>query len=298
MKKIQIKEILSSFTDIEFVGDENSFVSTPIVFNTNNVNPGALMWCNDRNIDQLPLMKQGTVICTSMQNFEKNNLCNYIVTKSPRLLFANILRIFFEQKRKSFISSNASIDVNSHIGKNFDIGDFSVIQKNVKIGENVSIGCNTVILADTEIGDNVVIGSNCTIGGVGFGYEKDESGTYISMPHIGNVVIGDNVEIGNNTAIDKAVLGSTVLGDNVKVDNLVHIAHGVVIGRNSLIIANAMIAGSVLIGENVWVAPSSSIINKVSVGDNATIGLGCVVLRNVNENDVVVGNPGKRLNKD
>lgn len=104
---------------------------------------------------------------------------------------------------------------------------------------------NTVILKDTIIEDNVVIGANNTIGGVGFGYEKDREGNFELIPHIGNVHIKRNVEIGNNTCIDRAVLGSTILEENVKVDNLVHIAHGVFVGRNSVVIANAMVAGSV-----------------------------------------------------
>ena len=117
------------------------------------------------------------------------------------------------------------------------------------------------------------------------------------IPHIGNVVLGNNVEIGNNSCIDRAVLGSTILHDNVKVDNLVHIAHGVVIGKNSLIIANAMVAGSATIGEHVWVAPSASILNKKSIANNAVIGMGAVVLKNVNEGETIIGNPGKPLNK-
>jgi UDP-3-O-[3-hydroxymyristoyl] glucosamine N-acyltransferase len=108
-------------------------------------------------------------------------------------------------------------------------------------------------------------------------------------------VIEDGVEIGNNTTIDRAVLGSTFIRKNSKIDNLVHIAHGVEIGENSLIIANAMVAGSTSIGRNVWVAPSASIINKISVGDNSIIGMGAVVVRSVSEGQTIVGNPGKDI---
>lgn len=110
-------------------------------------------------------------------------------------------------------------------------------------------------------------------------------------------MINDNVEIGNNTCVDKAVLGSTVLRENVKIDNLVHIAHGCDIGKNSLVIANSMIAGSVIIGENAWVAPSASILNKIKIGKNVVLGMGAVVIRNVEDNAVIIGNPGKTLNK-
>lgn len=130
---------------------------------------------------------------------------------------------------------------------------------------------------------------------MGFGYEKNEQGDYEVLPHIGNVIIKDNVEIGNNNCIDRAVLGSTILHKNVKVDNLVHIAHGVVIDENSLIIAHAMIGGSTEIGKNVWVSPGALIINKLKVEDNSLIGMGAVVVRKVDKNTVVAGNPAKYL---
>jgi UDP-3-O-[3-hydroxymyristoyl] glucosamine N-acyltransferase len=155
------------------------------------------------------------------------------------------------------------------------------------------IGHNNTIHKKTIIGNDVKIGSNNTIGGVGFGYEKNEFGKNEVLPHIGNVVIKNKVEVGNNTCIDKAVLGSTIICENVKIDNLVHIAHGVIIKDNSLIIANSMIGGSSIIGENVWVSPSVSIINKISVGDNSLVGMGAVVLKSLDQNTVSVGNPSK-----
>ena len=117
------------------------------------------------------------------------------------------------------------------------------------------------------------------------------------MPHIGNVHLKENVEIGNNVCIDRAVMGSTLLSENVKVDNLVHIAHGVQIGKNSLIIANSMIAGSVVIGDNVWVSPSASIRQKLIVENDALVGMGAVVVKNVTESSVVAGNPAKLFPK-
>jgi acetyltransferase-like isoleucine patch superfamily enzyme len=145
--------------------------------------------------------------------------------------------------------------------------------------------------------ENVRIGSNCTIGAVGFGYEMSEDGLYEVIPHIGNVVLERNVEIGNNVCIDRAVLGSTFLDANVKIDNLVHISHGVSIGKNSLVIAHAMIAGNVQVGEGVWIAPCSAIRQKQKIGDNALVGLGGVVVKDVEAGDTVAGVPARSLSK-
>ncbi len=140
-------------------------------------------------------------------------------------------------------------------------------------------------------------GSNCVIGSSGFGYERDENGIPVRMPHLGNVVIGENVEIGSNVCVDRAVIGSTVIGDNVKIDNLVHVAHGAKIGKNTLIVAGAVIGGSVDIGENCFIGMNASIKNKVKIGNNVTIGAGAVVLKDVPDGETWIGNPAKKLEK-
>ena len=228
-----------------------------------------------------------------------NLLFNVIVVENPRKAFANVLRAFFlEKKEYGKIYSSATIeDSVKYNSETINIGPNVVIEDDVLIGDFVCIGANSVIKKGTIISDFVTIGSNCTIGGVGFGYELNDDGIYELIPHLGNVVLKEKVEIGNNVCIDRAVLGSTILEKEVKVDNLVHISHGVFIDENSLIIAHAMIAGSVKIGKNTWVAPCSSIKQKVIVGDNVTIGLGSVVLKNVSNNQTVVGVPAKNIQK-
>ena len=108
-------------------------------------------------------------------------------------------------------------------------------------------------------------------------------------------MIEDRVEIHDNTCICRAVMGSTIIRENAKIDNLVHIAHGVEIGKNSLVIANAMIAGSAKIGENCWIAPSASILNQLEIGDDSIVGMGAVVLKSAPKNSKLVGNPSRNL---
>ena len=290
-----IKAILSTIEVVKYIGSTKVDINKVVELKNFKDDPYALTWCNDKNISNLTNIKRGTIICSpKIEEFGFNSGCNYIIVNNPRRVFRSvILNFFHKERKKNFISTSAIIDKSNKIGKNPFIGHNVVIEEDCVIGDNVSIDHNTVIYPNTIIEDNVKIGSNNTIGGVGFGYEKDDDNAFKLIPHIGNVVIKSNVEIGNNTCIDRAVLGSTIIHENVKIDNLVHIAHGVVVGKNSLVIANSMIAGSTTIGENVWVAPSTSIINGISVGDNSMIGMGSVVIKPIEMDVVVVGNPAK-----
>lgn len=292
---------------VRFLAIENSTSLVGSVVNMKQItdrsfNSTDLGWCSDKNISQLTEIESGFVIVGKHvleEAIEINPKLNYLPVEQPRAAFSAVLLEFFVPKA-SFgnIHNSAVIDTSVSLNKNeVNLGPNVVIEANCSIGNQVEIGANTVIKAGTIIEDHCKIGCNNTIGGVGFGYEPNENNQYELIPHIGNVHLAQYVEIGNNVCIDRAVLGSTYLAKHVKVDNLVHIAHGVQIGENSLIIANSMIAGSVEIGENVWVSPSSSIKQKLTVDNNALIGLGAVVIRNVGSNQIVIGNPAKPLEK-
>jgi UDP-3-O-[3-hydroxymyristoyl] glucosamine N-acyltransferase len=152
-----------------------------------------------------------------------------------------------------------------------------------------------VVGRDLVIHPSVRIGAGCSIGLHGFGYAKAPDGSWLRFPHVGRVVIEEGVEIGSNVCIDRGSLTDTRICSGVKIDNHVHIAHNVIIGRNTLVIAHAMIGGSVTIGESCWIAPGALIKNKVTIGDGATVGLGAVVLHDVDPGVTVVGNPAMPL---
>ena len=277
-------------------GDLTKIVKKPIQLKIDNEDENVLMWVSSKNTPVARSIKKGVVIC---EEFDSGILedTTYIFVDNPRMAFQKVLTKFFLKAAPKGISESALLHPSSLIGDNVYIGHNVVIEEDCIIENNVVIDHNTVIKHGTKIGENVKIGSNCVIAGVGFGYEKNEEGHYMFIPHLGNVEIGNYVEIGNNTCIDRAVLGSTFIGDYSKIDNLVHIAHGVQIGRNSLVIANAMVAGSVSIGENSWIAPSSSIMNQKKIGNNVTVGLSAVVTKDVDDGKTVIGSPAEEISE-
>ncbi len=229
-----------------------------------------------------------------------NNIA-FVVSDNPKMEIIDFCKSFLNFQKpiqESVIHKTACISENAIIGNHVIIEAFVVVEENVTIGNLCIIGANTVIKKNTVIADNVVIGSCNVIGGVGFGYAKREnSNEYDQLPHYGGVIIKDKVHIGNNTCIDRGSLSDTVIEEGVKIDNLVHIAHNVKIGKNSLIIACSMIAGSVVIGENCWVAPSVIIRNGIIIGENSTLGMGCLVTKDIPANITVTGSPAMPLDE-
>jgi UDP-3-O-[3-hydroxymyristoyl] glucosamine N-acyltransferase len=221
-----------------------------------------------------------------------------IACDKPKLAFILVVDEFF-----SDLAHTTWPAPGEHLSPDARIADDAVLASGVVIGSGVIIDSGAIVGPNTVIANCTInrggrIGANCSIGLPGFGFEKDENGKFWRFPHIGRVIIEEDVEIGSNTCVDRGSIGDTVIGRGVKIDNLVHVAHNVTIGPNSLVIANSMLGGSAAIGENVWVAPSASLMNQVSVGKSAVLGLGAVVLKDVEEAAVMVGNPARLLRKE
>lgn len=293
---IKLAAILATLNYPELVGKAERTISRPVQADADDIDENCIYWISDKKLDLQHKVTTGTVICSRNLSFFHPD-CTYILVDNPRLAFKDVVSAHFDQRPAPFISHLAFIHPLAVIGNGVTIDHFAVIEAGCIIGDGCVIGSHTVLKRNTILGKEVKIGANNTIGGVGFGYEKDLEGNYGLLPHLGNVVIEDFVEVGNNSCIDRAVMGSTKIGRHVKVDNLVHIAHGVQIGENSLIIAHAMIGGSTVIGKNVWFAPSAAVLNKKTIGDDAVIGLAAVVVKDVKQGEIIVGNPGKPLVK-
>ncbi len=178
------------------------------------------------------------------------------------------------------------------------VGYNTVIEDRVNIGKNVIIEGNNYIFSGTKIGNNVVIKPGAIIGGQGFGFVWDaENRNYIIFPHIGGIDMGNDVCIGSNTCIDRGQFHDTVIKTGAKIDNLVHVAHDCIIGKNALVIANCVIAGYATVGENSRISPLSGIVPRKHVGDNTQIGMGSTVLSDIGDNVVAFGSPAREIRK-
>ena len=250
-----------------------------------------------------------TIVANDFEPTEKITT-TLIKVKDPYSSFTKILELFNDDKSKrSGISDKSDIDKSSTIskssyvgsyttiGKNSIVGDNCVIDNQVFIGDNVKIGNNckiypgTKILNDTIIGNSCIIHSSCSIGSDGFGFAPNDNGTYKKIPQTGNVVVGNNVEIGSNSTIDRATIGSTIIKDGVKLDNQIQIAHNVEIGENTAIAAQSGIAGSTKIGKNCMIGGQVGIIGHLKIGDNVKIQAQAGVTSDVESNARITGTP-------
>ncbi len=250
-----------------------------------------------------------TIVSNDFEPTEKITT-TLIKVKDPYSSFTTILELFNDDKSKrSGISDKSDIDKSSTIskssyvgsyttiGKNSIVGDNCVIDNQVFIGDNVKIANNckiypgTKILNDTIIGNSCIIHSSCSIGSDGFGFAPNDDGTYKKIPQTGNVVVGNNVEIGSNSTIDRATIGSTIIKDGVKLDNQIQIAHNVEIGENTAIAAQCGIAGSTKIGKNCMIGGQVGIIGHLKIGDNVKIQAQAGVTSDVESNARITGTP-------
>jgi len=265
---------------------------------------------NPKYLPWLYKTKASVVIIDRNLKYDNKKVGNIILVDNAYSSFNELLNRFANNKLKyTGINKNCSIDSTVKLGNNVSVGQFSYIGPNCKIGDNViimnnvsiqdnvTIGDNSVLYAGVRIYDNSFIGSNCilhsncVIGSDGFGFAPNKMGEYIKTPQIGNVNIGNHVEIGSNSSIDRATLGSTVIADGVKIDNLVQIAHNVCVGKNTVIAGQCGIAGSTKIGENCQIGGQAGIVGHLVIGNNVKINGQTGVFSNIKDNAILKGTP-------
>ncbi len=195
------------------------------------------------------------------------------------------------------LPEDAYVGAFAYIGHNVHVGKKVQIYPNVYIGDNVTIGDNTVLFAGVKVYAHCHIGANCilhagvVVGSDGFGFEPDQQGINRKIPQIGNVIIEDDVEIGANTTIDRAMMGSTVIHKNAKIDNLVQIAHNVEVGESTFLCAQVGIAGSTKVGKHCILAGQVGVAGHIEIADNTVFGAQTGVANSIRKPGTYMGYP-------
>lgn len=234
-----------------------------------------------------------------------------IKVPNARIAFAKVLPLFFPEPKfmagvdaTAIVAKSAQVDPTAHIGpycvvgENVKIGAGAILQGGNHIGQNSAIGDgshlfpNVVLYANTQVGHRVRIHAGTVIGSDGFGYVFD-SGVHRKVPQIGGVIIGDDVEIGANVTIDRGALGPTIIGKGTKIDNLVQIAHNVVIGEHCLIIAQVGIAGSTRLGNYATLAGQVGLAGHLKIGNRVVIAAQSGVMDNIGDGEKWFGSPAQ-----
>lgn len=198
------------------------------------------------------------------------------------------------------IGSNCKIGANSYVGKNVILEDGVVLYPNVTIMDETKIGAKTVVWSGTVIRERCTIGKGCifhanvSIGADGFGYRPSDDGTgLVKIPQIGTVIIGDDVEIGANSCVDRGKFSATIIGHNCKIDNQVQIAHNCIMGRSCIMAGHSGLAGSVTLGDGVIIGGSASIKDHTTIHSGAKVGAGSGVVGNIAAGKTVLGYPAQ-----
>ncbi|MDR0844508.1 MAG: UDP-3-O-(3-hydroxymyristoyl)glucosamine N-acyltransferase [Tannerella sp.] len=276
--------------------------------------PGTLSFLANPKYEHYIYQTQASIVLVNA-DFVPSGSIQATLVKVPNayLALATLLNIVEQSKPKktgidstAFIASSATVGENGYVGTMAYIGEQSVIGKNcliyphAYIGDRVKVGDNVLIYPHVTIYDDCVIGNNCilqagsVIGSDGFGFAP-EGEEYHKIPQMGNVVLEDDVEIGANTTIDRAVMDSTRIHRGVKLDNLVHIAHNVEVGDNTVMAAQVGLAGSTKVGKHCMFGGQVGIAGHVQIGDHVNIAAQSGVMRNIPQPANLLGSPALPL---
>jgi UDP-3-O-[3-hydroxymyristoyl] glucosamine N-acyltransferase len=232
-----------------------------------------------------------------------------LVAKEPYAALATILALFApETARKPGVSPLAAIGSDVRLGDAVEIGPFAFLDDGAAVGDRATVGAGCVLGRGASLGEETVllprvvlypgtrVGARCrihagvVIGGDGFGFAST-GGKHRKVPQLGSVVVGDDVEIGANTTIDRGAVGDTIVGSGTKIDNLVMVAHGVEIGEHGLLVAQSGIAGSTKLGNGVTIAAQSGVAGHLTLGDRSAVAAKTAVFQDVEAGEVVSGIP-------
>lgn len=302
-KRIDVEQIIAFLgSDLLHIYGDTKNVFIDNLADVENTNITTLDWVNPSSANQQKMaeLSKALVIIVG-PHVEYNNVMIknkkvLLVVTNPKKQLARIGCHFFVDKMSAAIHSTAIVHEDARIGANAYIGPYCIIGK-VIIGDDCIIDSNVRIHDGVKIGNGCKIKSGAVLGGEGFGFEKGNDGNLFRFPQLGRLLIGNYVEIGVNTAIDRGSLSDTIIGDHTKINNLCHIAHNNRIGKNVVITGCVNLSGSNLIEDYVWIGPNSSIRGWIHIAEGSTLGAGTVVTKNIPANETWVGNPARKLEK-
>ena len=306
--KFTLKEI-AAVVNGKLIGDSNIVIEG--VSEIQNGRKGTISFLGNQSYKKYIDSAMASAIIVSDVEYLNNK--DGIVVKNPQLAIAKVLNMFFPDNYLSGgVHTSAVIDSSAKIGKKVTIESGVVIGANTIIKDNTFIGANSYIGSDTiinknskiyqnvviyhdiEIGKNSIIHSSAVIGSDGFGFVTDEN-NHFTIPQTGKVIIGDQVEIGSNTVIDRATIGKTIIGNMTKIDNLVHIGHNVEIGSGCLITAQVGIAGSAKIGDGCIFGGQAGVVPHITLGPNSVIAAKSGVTKSLAGNQMYGGYPARPI---
>ena len=301
---------IAAFLNGEVVG--NGDIKVYNVSKIEEGKPGTLAFLANVKYENYIYETQASVVLVNKSFVPKKNIsATLIKVDDAYKAFASLLELYLLSKSslKTGIEQPSFIHESVQLGKDIYVGAFAYISKNVKIGsnvkiyphvfigENVSIGDDSILYAGVKIYDDCIIGNRCilhsgsVVGADGFGFAPQQDGTYKKIPHVGNTILEDDVEIGANTTIDCGTMGSTIIRKGVKIDNLVQIAHNCDVGENTVIAAQTGIAGTTKVGENCKLGGQVGLAGHITIGNNVQVGAQSGVANSVKDNEILLMTP-------
>ena len=267
--------------------------------------------CDAKYLPHLPQTGASVVLMTESIPFNGETNATLIRVENARAAMGQLLSLVAKAmnpakqgvEQPSFVSEgvvipdDAYIGAFAYIGKNVQLGKGVQIYPHTYIGDNVKVGDNTILYSGVKVYYNCVIGKDCilhagvVVGSDGFGFEPDAKGVNQKLPQIGNVIIEDDVEIGANTTVDRAMMGSTIIRRNAKLDNLVQVAHNVEVGESTFMCAQVGVAGSTKVGSHCILAGQVGVAGHITIADNCVFGAQSGIANHVKKSGMYQGSP-------
>lgn len=301
MKKLLFKDILSVINcSYKIDGYEtNNFITN--VKPVSEANELSLVWIDTGKTNKEKLLKETEakiIICDDSLSLNKHENPDKVLiqVKNPKLAMIKIINELYPQKPVFGIHPSAVIDKDAIISSKVYIGPNTIIGK-AEIGEGTIIYGNSYIGNNVTIGNNVIIQFGCVIGTEGISTTKDDEGRWYQFPHIGGVIIEDNVSIDATCHVDRGTFSNTIIGEGTKISKYCYVGHNVTIGKNCIIIAYTLFCGSVSVGDDCWIGAKSTIRDQIKIGKRVFIGMGSLVVSNIPDGMEVMGSPARPVNE-